>query len=52
VVVPGQRTTLAEIAPGLQDGAVLHVVELAEQLVESAWPLGEQRRHALGQRHR
>src|SRR5262245_9926668 len=52
VVVAGEDPPLAERAPGLQDRAVLHIGELAQQLVERPRALGEQGLHAFGEAHR
>src|SRR2546426_2407396 len=48
VGVAAESAALAEQAPRFQDRAVLHVVQVAQQLVERLRPLAEQRAHPLG----
>src|SRR2546426_2394248 len=48
VFVPPEHATLAERAPGLEHGAVLHLGELPHELVEGARTLAEERGHPVG----
>src|SRR5206468_7813573 len=48
VLVPPEHATLAERAPGLEHGAVVHLGELPDELVEGARPRAEERGHPVG----